>query len=61
MYPLYTMAETFIDIYNNIIEYEGIEITVIIDDDNIPWFNVAAITKILEYERIIQKKNFFFE
>jgi len=45
------MANTLIDIYNNIIEYNGEEVTVIIDNKNISWFSAAAITKILEYER----------
>jgi len=44
------MSETLIDIYNNIIEYDGIEITVIVDNKNIPWFNAAAISNILDYK-----------
>jgi len=43
------MSNTLIDIYNNILEFNGKEITIIIDDKNIPWFSATNISDILEY------------
>lgn len=43
------MSDTLIDIFNNIIKYNGQEIVTIIDDDNIPWFYAPGIARILKY------------
>lgn len=45
------MADTLIDIYNNILQYNGETIIVIIDDTNMPWFSAPSIAKIIGYER----------
>jgi prophage antirepressor-like protein len=41
--------ETFIDILNNTVEYNNNIITIIIDDNDIPWFSASPIAKLLEY------------
>ena len=40
-----------IDIYNNIIEYNGVRVNVITDNKNMPWFNGSSVAKILNYKR----------
>lgn len=42
---------SIVDIYNNILKYEGSEIIIIIDQDNNAWFNAKQICKILEYDK----------
>src|SRR5947209_2124490 len=43
------MAHTLIDIFNGVIKYDGNEIIVIIDDNNVPWFSASNVSKILGY------------
>ena len=43
------MSHTLIDIYNNILEYNGHSIHIIIDNHNIPWFSASNVTNLLEY------------
>ena len=42
---------SIVDIYDNILKYEGSEIIIIIDQDNNVWFNAKQICKILEYDK----------
>jgi len=44
------MVNTIIDLFNNILKYDGKEIRVIIDDVGLPWFNGSNVANILEYE-----------
>jgi len=37
------MAETLIDLYNNLLEYNSNKITVIVDDSDMPWFSAIGI------------------
>ena len=39
-----------IDLYNGVLKYNGNEIIVVIDDDNILWFFGKQIAKILDYK-----------
>jgi len=48
------MTDTLIDIYNNILIYDNIQIIVIIDDNNIPWFSGVNIASILGYKNTRQ-------
>jgi prophage antirepressor-like protein len=43
------MSHTLIDIINNIIKYNNEEITVIIDNNNIPWFSAINVANVLGY------------
>ncbi len=48
------MAHTLIDIYNNILKYDDTEITVIVDDKNIPWFSAISVATLLGYKNTRQ-------
>lgn len=41
--------DTLIDIFNNTLKYNKEHITIIIDNNNMPWFSASSITKILQY------------
>lgn len=43
------MVQTVIDIYRNVIEFDGIEIPIVVDDDPMGWFYGPASTKLLGY------------
>jgi len=43
------MSQSLIDIYNNVLEFNGEEISIIIDNKNIPWFSAINVASILEY------------
>jgi prophage antirepressor-like protein len=43
------MSHTFIDILNNILEYNDNKITIIIDDDMMPWFSASNVADVLQY------------
>jgi prophage antirepressor-like protein len=43
------MSLTLIDIYNNVLTYKGNDITIIVDDTNMPWFSAINIATIFEY------------
>ena len=38
------MSHTFIDILNNIIVYDNYNITIIIDDNDVPWFSAKSVS-----------------
>ena len=44
------MAQTLIDIYQNILSYDNTNISIVIDSSNIPWFSATNIAEILEYQ-----------
>ena len=62
------MSKTLIDIFNNILKYNGHEIVIIIDDNNVPWFYAPGVARILEYvktddairtnTKLTERKNF---
>jgi len=37
------MSQSLIDIYNNVLEFNGQEISIIIDDKNIHWFSAINV------------------
>jgi prophage antirepressor-like protein len=44
------MAEKFIDYTNMSINYNGAKIYIIVDNNNVPWFNAKDIAKLLGYD-----------
>lgn len=46
------MAQTLIDIQNNILKFNGNKIIIIIDNNNIPWFSISGLAEILGYNNI---------
>ena len=47
-----TLGNLIIDIYQNILDINGNEILVLIDNSNKIWFSIRQILKTLEYKNV---------